>query len=303
MPAWSPGAREVLEQLGAGDGVVAAVISGRPLRELRDQFGFDDGVRLIGSHGLEDSECPTPALDAGEQHRLAEIGDELRTLAGAVPGAWVEDKPAAAVLHVREATTSEGDGALAHAGVRLGERAGVFLIPGHRVLEVDRAADEQGGRPRRLRAETGAATVVFAGDDVADEEAMATLGPGDVGIRVGREPSLARTGWVGRPTWSRCSTPSPRDARARFLLFFLRRLKAPDGQLGHEADVVAPGCRRRAPTPPRPCRSRARGRAASAAPGSRGWATTGTGPAPPTRGRRAARPPAGRRTAGSTGSS
>jgi trehalose 6-phosphate phosphatase len=93
---------------------------------------------------------------------------------------------------VREATTSQGDGALAHAQVALGERKGVFLIPGHRVLEVTVRSTSKAEALRRLRDETGAATVVFAGDDVADEEAMATLGPGDVGIRVGREPSVAR---------------------------------------------------------------------------------------------------------------
>jgi trehalose 6-phosphate phosphatase len=188
----APGGREALGRLAACPGVVAAVISGRPLDELRHQFGFDDGVRLIGSHGLEDSQHPAPPLDAGEQHRLAEVADELRALAAAVTGAWVEDKPAGAVLHVREASPADGDAALTHAGVRLGQRAGVFLIPGHRVLEVTVRPTSKAAALMRLRAETGARTVVFAGDDVADEEVMASLGPLDVGVRVGTEPSLAR---------------------------------------------------------------------------------------------------------------
>ena len=44
----------------------------------------------------------------------------------------------------------------------------------------------------RLRAETGARSVLFAGDDVADEEVMASLGPLDLGVRVGSDPSRAR---------------------------------------------------------------------------------------------------------------
>ncbi len=196
-----PGARQALEQLGRRDGVTAAVISGRPLRELREQFGFADGVRLIGSHGLEDSEGLPRELDAAERRRLHEVTEELDAVASAVPGAWVEHKPAAAVLHVREATASAGDAALAHAEVKLGERPGVFLIAGHRVLEVTVRATSKAAALHRLRHETGAATVVFAGDDVADEEAMATLSPGDIAIRVGSGPSVAR--FPRRRSWVR----------------------------------------------------------------------------------------------------
>jgi trehalose 6-phosphate phosphatase len=188
----TPGAREALERLSARDGIVAAVISGRPLRELRDQFGFDDRVRLIGSHGLEDSAGAGAALDTTEEHRRDEVAAELRSVAEAVPGAWVEDKPAGAVLHVREAERSAGDAALTHAGVRLGERAGVFLIPGHRVLEATVRPTSKAAALMRLRAETGARSVLFAGDDAADEEVMASLGPLDIGVRVGPEPTRAR---------------------------------------------------------------------------------------------------------------
>jgi trehalose 6-phosphate phosphatase len=187
-----PGAREVLERLGAAEGIVTAVVSGRPLRELRDQFGFDRGVRLVGSHGLEESAGPAAPLDAAEQHRRDEVAAELRSVAEAVPGAWVEEKPAGAVLHVREAIPADGDAALARAGVRLGARAGVFLIPGHRVLEATVRPTSKAAALMRLRAETGARSVLFAGDDVADEEVMASLGPLDLGVRVGSDPSRAR---------------------------------------------------------------------------------------------------------------
>lgn len=186
------GARPALARLDGIDGVTVAVISGRPLRELREQFGFGVELRLIGSHGLEDSARSTPELDTDERQRLDEVTKELRSVASAVAGAWVEDKPAGAVLHVREATTSAGDAALAHAEVRLGERTGVYLIPGHRVLEVTVRPTSKAAALQRLRAESGARTVLFAGDDVADEEVMAGLGPGDVGVRVGPGPSRAR---------------------------------------------------------------------------------------------------------------
>ena len=134
-------------------------------------------------------------------------------MAEAVPGAWVEEKPAGAVLHVREATPADGDAALAHAGVRLGERPGVFLIPGHRVLEATVRPTSKAAALMRLRAETGARSVLFAGDDVADEEVMASLGPLDLGVRVGPTRRGPGSGWPGRPTWWRCSRHWPRSSR------------------------------------------------------------------------------------------
>jgi trehalose-phosphatase len=186
------GAAAALDQLAGRDGIVLAVVSGRPLHDLRDQFGFDGATRLVGSHGLEDTAGPPLALDEAERRHLAEVARELREVASAVEGAWVEDKPASAVLHVREATTADGDAALSHAEVRLGQRPGVYLITGHRVLEASVRPTSKAVAVRRLRAETGAATVVFVGDDASDETVLATLGPDDIGVRVGPDPSAAR---------------------------------------------------------------------------------------------------------------
>ena len=43
----------------------------------------------------------------------------------------------------------------------------------------------------RLRTATGARTVMFVGDDASDEEVIAALGPADIGVRVGADPSRA----------------------------------------------------------------------------------------------------------------
>jgi len=59
------------------------------------------------------------------------------------------------------------------------------LKPGKAVLEVAVTDADKGSAVDRLRAELGAAAVVYLGDDVTDEDVFRTLGPADVGIKVG----------------------------------------------------------------------------------------------------------------------
>jgi trehalose 6-phosphate phosphatase len=42
-----------------------------------------------------------------------------------------------------------------------------------------------------LRERLGATAVLFAGDDVTDEDALASLGPADLGVRVGQGQTAA----------------------------------------------------------------------------------------------------------------
>ncbi|HKA05028.1 MAG TPA: trehalose-phosphatase [Acidimicrobiales bacterium] len=186
-----PGAREALTRVGAAADVTVVVVSGRPLQELRDQFGFDSSTRLIGSHGLQDSAVTTAALSPEEPARLDAVRAELSTLAAGVPGAWVEDKPLTAVLHVARAEPVVGDALLAEADARLRDRPGLWLIPGRRVLEATVRPASKRPAVERLRAETGAAAVVYLGDDVTDEAVLEALRPPDVGVRVGELPSVA----------------------------------------------------------------------------------------------------------------
>jgi trehalose-phosphatase len=106
-------------------------------------------------------------------------------------GAWVETKPVSVVLHVREAAPSAGAEALEWLGPQADSVDGAHVKAGSAVLELFTRSGDKGSAMTRLRAEVDAATTVFAGDDLTDEEAFAALGPSDITIKVGDAPTIA----------------------------------------------------------------------------------------------------------------
>jgi trehalose 6-phosphate phosphatase len=74
----------------------------------------------------------------------------------------------------------------------LQDRKGVFLKDGKRVLETSVVNTSKGEGVTFLRQISGASAVLFAGDDTTDEDALARLEPGDVGIKVGLDFTQAQ---------------------------------------------------------------------------------------------------------------
>lgn len=182
-----PGVADALSALLAHAPAVAlAVVSGRAVEDLDDRYGFPAGITVVGSHGLEHRDASPVELDADERHTL----DQLTTLAAAAArdagaGAWVEHKPASAVLHVREADPAVSTTVVHQLGSLATMVPGAHVKHGHQVVELMARATSKATAVAELRRSTGAASVVFVGDDHTDEEAFATLGPGDVALRVG----------------------------------------------------------------------------------------------------------------------
>jgi trehalose 6-phosphate phosphatase len=56
---------------------------------------------------------------------------------------------------------------------------------GHNIVEYSFRHEGKDSALAALRERLGATAVLFAGDDVTDEDALASLGPQDLGIRVG----------------------------------------------------------------------------------------------------------------------
>ncbi|HEU4667221.1 MAG TPA: trehalose-phosphatase [Arthrobacter sp.] len=165
-----------------------ALISGRALASLRAVASPPVDTLLIGSHGAEAWLGPGSTgltLDDGQKTLLAEVRTILEDIAREAPGTMLEDKPAGVVLHTRLASDDVAEDAVAAARSLLQDRKGVFLKDGKRVLETSVVNASKGEGVTFLRQITGATGVLFAGDDTTDEDALARLEPGDVGVKVG----------------------------------------------------------------------------------------------------------------------
>ena len=165
-----------------------ALISGRALASLRAVASPPVDTLLIGSHGAEAWLGPGSTgltLDEGQKALLAEVRGILADIVKEAPGTMLEDKPAGVVLHTRLAADDVAEDAVAAARSVLQDRKGVFLKDGKRVLETSVVNASKGEGVTFLRQVTGATGVLFAGDDTTDEDALARLEPGDVGVKVG----------------------------------------------------------------------------------------------------------------------
>lgn len=172
-----------------------ALVSGRALDSLEEVSELPDTALLVGSHGVEirlDSDDDDPGLSAGERAKVELLEGVLKGIARGIDNVWVEDKPAGFALHTRLATDKHSR--VAHV-VALSEAraevAGVHVREGKNVLEFSVRSTTKGEAVEHLRRYTGATAVLYAGDDVTDEDAFAVLRPSDVGVKSGEGTTSA----------------------------------------------------------------------------------------------------------------
>lgn len=185
----------LLSQLHASLGGALALVSGRPIEDLRHLFGAPPWA-MAGVHGLQlrhaDGARRDIELDHAEQQRLRRA---THSLAAQVPQIMVEDKGIAVALH-----DHSGDpGMLA---LREASEALLIELPdyelqlGHRVIEIKPAGMDKGQAVAELLARPPfqGRMPVYVGDDFTDEHGFATANlENGISIRVGqREPSLAQ---------------------------------------------------------------------------------------------------------------
>ena len=174
--------KSILDSLARTGGVHVGVVSGRGASDARAMVGVPR-TWAIGNHGLETID-PSGALeiDARAQPFIAAMADVVPELAGALerwPGAYVEDKRLTLSVHFRQTDPADIP-ALTARVTSIATRAGLRITGGSKVLEVrPPVAVDKGTAVRELAERLGAsmpgASIVFAGDDATDEDAMRAL--------------------------------------------------------------------------------------------------------------------------------
>jgi trehalose-phosphatase len=172
--------------------VHVAYVSGRRIDELVQLAKPAPGSHLYGTHGAQtgyiDSTGQLVAnhtqLSSHQTETLAAARARAEKLAASADGAWVEVKETSIVLHTRLA--SDRATALIEPDFRdYVATLDAHAILGHDVTEVSVTDATKGKAITALRAELGATSVAYFGDDVTDETVFSILTEDDLGVKVG----------------------------------------------------------------------------------------------------------------------
>ena len=184
-----PAVAAAVERLADLPATTVAYVSGRSMRDLRIIAAHpeDSRVLLSGSHGAE-FWFPGEGVRAGDADQAVRDGltEAARAQVADLAGVMIEPKAFGFAVHTRRAAAGAQEQAFDRVGALMDRAASDWRRRrGHDVLEFsssDAGKDVALGLLRDRAAATG---VLFAGDDVTDEDALRTLADGDLGVRVG----------------------------------------------------------------------------------------------------------------------
>lgn len=191
-----PAMRAEVQRLASLPKTIVAFVSGRSLDDLRIIAEHDDDspIALAASHGAQ-FWFPAEGERMPHEDDPAERAGLVAAAAAAVTGLdgiWVESKAHGFGIHTRLAAPDAAARAVAAVDTLMAARApGWRRRAGHDILEFSSRWEGKDTALAALRERFAATAVLFAGDDVTDEDALAALDPGDLGIRVGEGPTAA----------------------------------------------------------------------------------------------------------------
>jgi trehalose 6-phosphate phosphatase len=174
-----------LKALAALPQTHVAVISGRSLADLARRVEEAGEAHLVGSHGSEFEAGFAAPISPASGALLKKTVAAAQAVAGRLPGAQVETKPASVAFHYRNAEEKAAEGAVEELLAQVGPWGGLQVRQGKMVVELSVVRTDKGQALQSLRQRLGATAVLFLGDDVTDEDAFKTLTGPDVGVKVG----------------------------------------------------------------------------------------------------------------------
>ena len=179
-----PGAVRALAALAPRVASVA-VITGRPAGVAVRHGGFAgipglEHLVVLGHYGAERWDAVTGTVNAPAPHPgvaavRAELPGVLESV-GAWRGTWVEEKGRAVAVHTRRAADPQAAFEALRAPLAdLATRHGLIVEPGRLVLELRPPGMDKGAALTAYVREVGAASVLYAGDDLGDLPAFAAI--------------------------------------------------------------------------------------------------------------------------------
>ncbi|UWF78395.1 MULTISPECIES: trehalose-phosphatase [Microbacterium] len=187
-----PEVTEAVQRLAALPDTVVAFVSGRSLEDLRVIAEHDDdsAIALAGSHGAQYWYPGHGEVDVIEAEQVEGTREELwaaaRPIIDRYEGVELEEKTYGMGVHGRRAAPEAEAAAFAEVDALVAERFPHWRRRlGNHILEFSSRIEGKDTAMRVLRERFDATGILFAGDDVTDEDAMRVLGPDDLGVRVG----------------------------------------------------------------------------------------------------------------------
>jgi trehalose-phosphatase len=177
-----------LRHLRAVEGVDLALVTGRDRAQLERMISLPGAWRVV-EHGrvvIAPGERPRPPqIDAEERRRLSAFRGWAHEQARP-RGARVEEKDAAVVVHVRQLARQDAEAAEAilSEAREAAEEAGLCCRDGRAVVEAELEPTDKGTALAKLLEMAGAASCVYAGDDLTDEPALALASRRGIGVFV-----------------------------------------------------------------------------------------------------------------------
>lgn len=194
----TPRARAAVDALAALPRTAVALVSGRSLGHLREIAEHDDAspVWLAASHGVQfwiPAAGEEPAPDDAKGLALRDrLQTELEQRTAHLAGVWIEPKEFGVGVHTRRSDAADAAEAREIADALVAAEAPRWRRrTGHDILEFAFRHEGKDSAVQTLRERLGATAVVFAGDDVTDEDALRSLSVGDLGIHVGSGETAA----------------------------------------------------------------------------------------------------------------